>query len=254
MTTLAEIYKSAKDFYDNHIDCYGEPWNKDTKLSEIIVCGRHGQWITFKNLVRSHRIQICDNLLSCSNISMANKMTSIILDIYKKIIDFINIHRADTTEDNVYHTSREGIALELRNELTETIDFIYKTVSDIASTTTDCNSKNKTCAIDRVFLTEKAQEFLAYLKEKEYLTQKHDGRFEWLKSARLYGYFVDQCSEYLSMRPSNGRIPWKRFESLFLNHQQLLKGARQGVDDYSNRDLAKPEGYILICEYCDSQY
>lgn len=252
MDTLSEIFERTKDFYDRHIDCYGNRWEDNESLPDIIS-GRHGQWISFKNVVVRHRREICDNLLICQNIKMAIRLVETVLELYQTMIDFIQIHRTEIPEEEVPRTSKEGIAIELRGELQETIGFIQKTCPDIHIPKNVSESTNKENVIDSIFFSEKARCFFDYLKDIGYVEQESDGRFRWLETASLYGYFVDQCSEYLSIKPSNERIPWKRFESLISNHYGLLKGARQGVYLYNSKDMSKPEGYLIIYDYCHNQ-
>lgn len=61
-----------------------------------------------------------------------------------------------------------------------------------------------------------------------YLEQKY-GSLHWTKSAPLYGVFVDEVSEILHLRPSNGRVPWSSFLKIIGNGRKLYDAAQKGL-------------------------
>ena len=67
-------------------------------------------------------------------------------------------------------------------------------------------------------------------------------KYKWNDTASLYGYFVDKTSDFLNIRPSNNRIPWKKYEAIITNHSVLVATAKQAVNDYKNKELSPPEG------------
>lgn len=75
-------------------------------------------------------------------------------------------------------------------------------------------------------------------------------KYRWRDTASLYGYFVDKTSDYLNIRPSNGRIPWKKYECIIINHSSIIATAKQAVNDYKNKSLPPPEGDDIINEIC----
>ena len=73
-------------------------------------------------------------------------------------------------------------------------------------------------------------------------------KYRWKDTASLYGYFVDKTSDFLNLRHSNNRIPWKKYEAFITNHRELLATARQAVNDYKNKKLNPPEGDDIVNE------
>lgn len=71
-------------------------------------------------------------------------------------------------------------------------------------------------------------------------------RYKWEKRPSLYGYFVDKTSDHLNIRHSNNRIPWKKYEAIITNHNELLATAKQAVNDYKNKGLNPPEGDDIV--------
>ena len=77
------------------------------------------------------------------------------------------------------------------------------------------------------------------------LIERTENGLRWMKSASLYGYFVDKVSEKLELKSSGGRIQWKVFRFIE-NHDTLLNTAKQAVNDYTNKRLNPPEGDGII--------
>lgn len=78
------------------------------------------------------------------------------------------------------------------------------------------------------------------------LMVKDGERYKWQETRALYGYFVDKVSKKLDVRPSSDRIPWKLFSTIITNHDELVSTARQAVNDYKNKELSRPEGFLII--------
>lgn len=64
----------------------------------------------------------------------------------------------------------------------------------------------------------------------------------------LFGYFVDKTSDYLGIRPSNNRIPWKKYRKAF--QMKDTDTAEQAVNDYKNKQKNEPEGFLEIKRLC----
>lgn len=80
---------------------------------------------------------------------------------------------------------------------------------------------------------------------------KVDGnKYKWNDSASLYGYFVDKTSDFLNIRHSNNRIPWKKYGTIITNHSEILTTAKQAVNDYKNKELPPPEGDDIVNGIC----
>ena len=61
---------------------------------------------------------------------------------------------------------------------------------------------------------------------------------------------MDRTSDFLNIRPSNNRLPWKKYEGIITNHKELLATARQAVNDYKNKELPPPEGDDKVNDIC----
>ncbi|MDM8253881.1 hypothetical protein [Phocaeicola barnesiae] len=78
---------------------------------------------------------------------------------------------------------------------------------------------------------------------------KKDGNlYKWTGSLALFGYFVDKTSDYLGIRPSNNRIPWKKYRIAF--QMKDTDTAEQAVNDYKNKQKNEPEGFLEIKRLC----
>lgn len=79
----------------------------------------------------------------------------------------------------------------------------------------------------------------------------HDGNlYKWKGTPSLFGYFVDVGSNYLNVRQSNGRIPWKLFQPVFQCSDTDISTAKQAVNGYKNKNLSEPEGFLDIKKIC----
>lgn len=74
--------------------------------------------------------------------------------------------------------------------------------------------------------------------------------YQWTGKFALFGYFVDKVSDYLSVRQSNDRIPWKIFKEAFQCSDANISTAKQAVNDYKNKGLSEPEGFLDIKRLC----
>ena len=97
--------------------------------------------------------------------------------------------------------------------------------------------------------TDKSKELFAKAVKKE-LVKKDGEKYKWNGSASLYGYFVDKTSDFLNIRHSNNRIPWKMYGTIITNHSEILETARQAVNDYKNKGLPPPEGDDIVNDIC----
>lgn len=100
-----------------------------------------------------------------------------------------------------------------------------------------------------VLNTERAKFIFESAIEKGLLIVDGD-KYRWNDTASLYGYFVDKTSDFLDIRQSNNRIPWKTYEPIIINHSELLATARQAVNDYNNKGLSPPEGDDIVNDIC----
>lgn len=78
---------------------------------------------------------------------------------------------------------------------------------------------------------------------------KKDGNlYKWTGSLALFGYFADKTSDYLGIRPSNNRIPWKKYRKAF--QMKDTDTAEQAVNGYKNKQKNEPEGFLEIKRLC----
>lgn len=103
--------------------------------------------------------------------------------------------------------------------------------------------------IPQEFVTDKAIELFGRALEIGLIINDGD-KYKWNDTASLYGYFVDKTSDFLNLRHSNNRLPWKKYEGIITNHSELLATARQAVNDYKNKELAPPEGDDKVNDIC----
>ena len=80
----------------------------------------------------------------------------------------------------------------------------------------------------------------------EGLMEKAGEKYEWVKTASLYGYFIEQISDNCNLKHSNGRIQWKYFDAYVINQNSILSTAKQAVNDYRNKGLNPPEGDDIV--------
>lgn len=77
------------------------------------------------------------------------------------------------------------------------------------------------------------------------LMEYENGVYKWCKSKRLYGYFVERVTEKLEIRHNNNRIPWQKF-SFVANHKEMLRAAKEAINDYKNKRFSPPEGDDIV--------
>lgn len=79
------------------------------------------------------------------------------------------------------------------------------------------------------------------------LMSKTDSGYKWEGTAALFGFFADKVSDHLNIRPYNGNIPWRLFKAAFVDvDDTFINTARQKVNDYKNKGLSEPEGFLEI--------
>lgn len=103
--------------------------------------------------------------------------------------------------------------------------------------------------IPQDFVTNEAKELFKRAIKKGLVSNDGD-KYKWNDSASLYGYFVDKTSDFLNIRHSNNRLPWKKYEGIITNHRSMLATARQAVNDYKNKELPPPEGDDKVNDIC----
>ena len=103
--------------------------------------------------------------------------------------------------------------------------------------------------IQQEFDTEQARSLFSRAIDKG-LVEVDGKKFKWIGTKSLYGYFVDKTSDFLNIRHSNNRIPWRKYEAIISNHSELLATARQAVNDYTNKELPPPEGDDKVDDIC----
>lgn len=96
------------------------------------------------------------------------------------------------------------------------------------------------------FKTEKAKLILEKAVDKKLMTID-GGRYVWIRTPSLFGYFVEKVSDKLGIRPSNERIPWGKFGFITLKKGKLIT-ARMAVRDYTQKGFSPPEGDDIINE------
>lgn len=97
--------------------------------------------------------------------------------------------------------------------------------------------------------TEKSKTLFQKIIDLKYCIS--DGNvYKWTGSPSLFGYFVDVASDFLNVRPSNNRLPWKIFKIAFQCSDTDISTAKQAVNDYRNKGLSEPEGFLDIKKLC----
>ena len=72
------------------------------------------------------------------------------------------------------------------------------------------------------------------------------GAYHWDKEMGLFGYFVDQVSDFLDLRDSADRIKWEPFKKAFLNFDKLEKEARNAISRYKTPHGKYPDNGDLV--------
>lgn len=102
-------------------------------------------------------------------------------------------------------------------------------------------------SISPEFTTEQAQIIFEKLTENGYCSAE-GYRYKWEKSTALLAYCIDEMSRVLELRPSNDRIPWCKFKSVFGLDGTTIRTCRNEVSKYTTTDKKgaqkdKPEGW-----------
>lgn len=105
----------------------------------------------------------------------------------------------------------------------------------------------------KVWLSGKPKEVLDEAVNCGLAEQKKDGYY-WIVGNQekgwqvgLYGYFVLMVCEQLGwLLGKRKRIPWQKFKTVFLNHDNILPTAKQTVDQYK-----KGDGVPSLCNKVD---
>ena len=105
-------------------------------------------------------------------------------------------------------------------------------------------------SISPEFSTETAQIIFEKLTENGYCSIEGD-RYKWEKSTALLAYCIDKMSHILDLRPSNDRIPWSKFKSVFGLDEKTIRTCRNEVSKYTTTDKKgaqkdKPEGWCEL--------
>lgn len=97
--------------------------------------------------------------------------------------------------------------------------------------------------------TDEAKALFQEITDLGYCT--FDGNlYQWTGTPSLFGYFVDIVSDFLNVRPSNGRLPWRLFKPTFQCSDTDISTAKQAVNDYKNKNQSEPEGFLSIKNIC----
>lgn len=131
-----------------------------------------------------------------------------------------------------------------REELEKERETLYKDFLDIVKAT----QEPQRVELD-VFETDEAKKLFERAIAKG-LISADGNKYKWNDTASLYGYFVDKTSDFLNIRPSNNRIPWKKYERIIINHSILIATAKQAINDYKNKELSPPEGDDKVNDIC----
>lgn len=190
-----------------------------------------------KNDVIKYAEGVCDKRDLLENIFAYIVSLNTIND---EIILCVNDHSFDnTSEIKVKHGNQY---LEKQDRLYQAINYIETSFS---ISLFDNDGKIK-MDIEKLN-TDRAKEIfgrIKYCRQEGYL-------YKWTGTTALFGYMVDIVSDKLGIRPSNNRIPWRYFKSVFQMSDRDIGTAKQAVNDYSQKELPKPEGYEDIVKACE---
>ena len=106
--------------------------------------------------------------------------------------------------------------------------------------TTDCGK------LPKELNTPKARELFGKISSCE----KDGDLYKWTGSASLFGYFVDRTSDFLYIRPSNNRMPWKIYQQAFQISESSISTAKSAVKNYTHNGKSEPEGFYEIKQAC----
>ena len=87
---------------------------------------------------------------------------------------------------------------------------------------------------------------VARVKYNEGMWRDMPCAYYWDKEMGLFGYFVDQVSEFLDLRDSADRIKWEPFKKAFINFDKLEKEARNAISRYKTPHGKYPDNGDLV--------
>lgn len=196
---------------------------------EAITKGLQNQIVAQANMVRDDQPDIYLSYLDGEIESASNAMLKMVKASGQDGAILDNI-----SEVYIWNKERKRVLMELRDK------FISQQPQSI-------NPEPQ--QISQVFTTDKAKCLFESAIAKGLVSLEGE-KYRWNDTASLYGYFVDKTSNYLDIRPSNNRIPWKKYEVIVTNHTDLLATAKQAVNDYKNKELPPPEGDDKVNDIC----
>ena len=122
---------------------------------------------------------------------------------------------------------------DLKKDIRMSIAICNRCLYEVSQMLADNNIKND--------LPQGLPEILSKAMDVGFVDVDQQG-FKWMKSAALFGYFVDKVSDFLNLKPDNGRIPWKLFQGLFVNiNDNNILAARKAINGYSKQYGNPPE-------------
>ena len=152
------------------------------------------------------------------------------------------------SEIYIWNKERKKVLARLRDEV-QPQKPLQKPIESLQGHTEELQASPEPQQIPQEFVTDKAIKLFGRALEKGLIINDGD-KYKWNDTASLYGYFVDKTSDFLNLRYSNNRLPWKKYGGIITNHSQLLMTARQAVNDYKNKELPPPEGDDKVNDIC----
>lgn len=196
---------------------------------EAITKGLQNQIVAQANMVRDDQPNIYLSYLDGEIKSASNAMLKMVKASVQDGALLGNI-----SEIYIWNKERKRVLMELRDKF-------------ISQQPQSLNPEPQ--QISKVFATDEARRLFERAIAKRLVCLDGE-KYRWNDTASLYGYFVDKTSNYLNIRPSNDRIPWKEYEDIITNHTKLLATAKQAVNDYKNKELPPPEGDDKVDDIC----
>lgn len=95
--------------------------------------------------------------------------------------------------------------------------------------------------------TPEASAIFSAVEDAGYCSADGDG-YRWENTKALLAYFIDEVSRLLDLRPSNDRIPWSMFVTVFNLSESAKRTCSNEVNRYTTTDKKgaqknKPEGW-----------
>lgn len=257
---LTDFLEEVEEFVDQI--CYRgsqEGWPSGYTLNDIIRYSGHNRWISFKRSLESNHNKLIEQIVNTDSGNLRlNNLIKLILSSYQKIEYFIVSH---LPSEDFYSRWSNGEELEggpwnrldIAFELQSVILKIFSKVKEIDSSLIpnsmhivknerkdNNSSKLKDSRLSVIFQK---------LLEKGFVDLSGEGpQYLWKAEKGLYGYFVDIVTECLEMRSDSNKIPWYKFKDIIVNHDKILRSARDRVSKYNAELLPKPNGYRVILE------